>query len=92
MMKKYVIERDIPGVGELTAVELQHVAQNSNEIIDDLKNRLQWIESYITGEKIYDVYLAPSEELIRQHAQRAGLPVDSVSEVVTIIDPTTASE
>ena len=89
-MKKYVIERDIPGVGALTAVELQGAAQNSNEVIDDLKNSLQWVKSYVTSEKIYGIFLAPNEDLIRQHARRAGLPADSVLEVVTIIDPTTA--
>jgi len=89
-MKKYVIERNLPGIGNLSQAELQDGSQNSNKVIRDLKNEVQWVQSYITGDKVYCVYLAPNPEMLQEHAQRSGVPADRISEVTTIIDPTTA--
>ena len=90
-MKKYIIERNLPGAGALSQAELLGASQNSSEVIDDLENALQWVQSYVTGDKIYCVYLSPTEELIREHARRGGLPADAIAEVTTIIDRTTAT-
>ena len=89
-MPKYVIERNIPGVGASTANALQAVSQTSCSVLKDLGPQIQWVQSYVTGDKIYCVYIAPNEELIREHASRGGFPADSISEIKTIIDPTTA--
>ena len=89
-MPKYVIERNIPGVGASTEDALQAVSQTSCSVLKDLGPQIQWVQSYVTGDKIYCVYIAPNEELIREHAERGGFPADSISEVKTIIDPTTA--
>jgi len=89
-MPKYVIERDIPNAGKFTADQLQEYAQSSCSAIDSLDNKLQWIQSYVTTDKLYCVYLAPNKEMIMEHAKRGGYPANSVSEVSTIIDPTTA--
>ena len=90
-MKKYVIERDMPGVGALNRDELHAASTKSCCVLDELGADIQWVHSYVTGDKIYCVYLAESEQLIREHAARAGFPVNSISAVRAIIDPTMRS-
>lgn len=89
-MPKYVIEREIPGAGDLTAEQLQGVSQTSCNVLRNLGPEIQWVQSYVTGDKIYCVYIAPHEDLIRQHAAQGGFPANRISEVKTIIDPTTS--
>ncbi|MCB9103331.1 MAG: DUF4242 domain-containing protein [Anaerolineales bacterium] len=89
-MPKYVIEREMPGAGQLSAEELRGAAQNSCAVLQELGPQIQWVQSYVTDDKIYCVYIAQNENLVRQHAQQAGFPANRVSEVKTIIDPTTA--
>jgi Nickel responsive protein SCO4226-like len=89
-MHKYMIEREIPGAGSLSAETLQGISQKSCGVLKELGPQIQWVESYVTGDKIYCVYLAASEELVREHAKRGGFPANRISEVRTIIDPTTA--
>jgi hypothetical protein len=89
-MPKYVIERDLPGAGKLTPDQLQGVAQKSCSVLQKLGPQIQWVESYVTDDKIYCVYIAPNDGLIRKHAQEGGFPANRVSEVRRIIDPTTA--
>ena len=89
-MPKYIIEREITGAGKLSAAELKGIAQKSCAVLDKLGPKIQWVESYVTGDKIYCVYFAPSEQLIREHAQQGGFPANRISEIKTIIDPTTA--
>jgi hypothetical protein len=88
-MPKYVIEREVPGAGDLTRDQLREMAQKSNGVLKDLGPQIQWVESYVTEDKIYCVYVAPSEELVREHAKRGGFPANSVKEIRTIIDPRT---
>jgi hypothetical protein len=89
-MPKFVIERDIPGAGQLSPIELQGIAQKSCSVLRELGPQVQWLHSYVTDDKIYCVYIAPNLELVREHARRGGFPADRVSEVRGIIDPTTA--
>jgi Nickel responsive protein SCO4226-like len=89
-MPKYVIEREIPGAGKLTAEQLQGISQTSCGVLQKMGSQIQWNHSYVTGDKIYCVYIAPNEEMVREHAKQGGFPANSVSEVVTIIDPTTS--
>jgi hypothetical protein len=89
-MPKYVIERNIPNAGRLTPQELQSISLHSCGVIEGLGPKIQWIHSYVTGDRIYCVYSAPSEELVREHARKAGFPADQVLQVMTVIDPTTA--
>ena len=89
-MPKYVIEREIPNAGALSSQELQSISQTSCGVLSAMGPQIQWLQSYVTGDKIYCVYRAPSEELIRRHAQQAGFPATSVQEVKTIISPATA--
>lgn len=89
-MPKYVIEREIPGAGDLSAEQLQGVSQTSCSVLNELGPQIQWVQSYVTGDKIYCVYIAPNEEMVREHAVRGGFPANSISEVKNIIDPTTA--
>ncbi|HKB04217.1 MAG TPA: DUF4242 domain-containing protein [Gemmataceae bacterium] len=89
-MPKYVIERDLPGAGSLTPEQLRGVSQKSCTVLRGLGPAVQWVHSYVTADKIYCVYIAPSEDLIRRHAQEGGFPANRISEVRTIIDPTTA--
>lgn len=89
-MPKYVIERDIPGLGSLTDAELAAVSQKSCTILEALGPAIQWVQSYVTEDRLYCIYIAPNEELIREHAVRGGFPANRVSEVKRIIDPTTA--
>ncbi|MEO8649747.1 MAG: DUF4242 domain-containing protein [Acidobacteriota bacterium] len=90
-MPKYVIEREIPGAGALSNDELNGASAKSCSVLDGLGNDIQWIHSYVTGDKIYCVYTAPSEELIRQHAELSGFPANRISEVKAMIDPTRGS-
>ena len=89
-MPKYVIEREIPGVGNSPAEALHAVSQTSYSVLRELGPQIQWLESYVTDDKIYCVYIAPNEDMIREHATRGGFPANRISEVKTIIDPTTA--
>jgi Protein of unknown function (DUF4242) len=88
-MPKYVIEREIPGAGSLTAEQLKGISQTSCNVLRKLGPEIQWIHSYVTGDKIYCIYRAPSEQLIREHASQGGFPVTRIEKVSTIIDPTT---
>jgi hypothetical protein len=89
-MPKYVIEREIAGAGKLTPDQLQGVAQKSCGVIKKIGPQIQWLESYVTDDKIYCVYIAPDEATVREHAKQGGFPANRVSKVKTIIDPTTA--
>ena len=89
-MPKYVIEREIAGVGDSPAAALKAVSATSCSVLKELGPTIQWVQSYVTGDKIYCVYIAPNEELIREHATRGGFPANSIAEVKTMIDPTTA--
>jgi hypothetical protein len=89
-MPKYVIERDIPGAGQLTAEQLQGISQKSCGVLRNLGPSIQWVESYVTDDKIYCVYIAPNAEMVRQHASQGGFPANRISEVRRKIDPTTA--
>jgi hypothetical protein len=89
-MPKYVIEREIPGAGKLTTTELQGISAKSCGVLRGLGPSIQWVESYVTDDKIYCVYIAPNEAMVREHARQGGFPANKVSEVRTMIDPTTA--
>ena len=89
-MPRYVIERDIPGAGSLSPSELRAISQRSCSVLDKLGPQVQWVNSYVTGDKVYCVYIAPNEELIREHARQGGFPADRISEVKSIIDPVSA--
>jgi hypothetical protein len=89
-MPKFVIEREIPGAGSLSAEQLQAISQTSCGVLRKLGSEIQWLHSYVTGDKIYCVYIAPNEELVREHAKQGGFPANRISQVKTIIDPTTA--
>lgn len=91
-MPKYVIERDIPGLGNLSREELQTISQKSCSVLNKMGPQIQWIQSYVTADKLYCVYIAPSEAMIREHAQQGGFPANRISQVKTLIDPTTAEE
>jgi Nickel responsive protein SCO4226-like len=91
MLKQFVIERDITGVGQLTAEDLRAASAKSNEVIAAMAPRVQWQHSYVTADKVYCVYLAQSPEDLVEHARQAGMPADRISPVVTLTDPTTAS-
>ena len=90
-MKRYLIERDIPGVGEMSVVELCGAARASNQAIDQLGKDVQWQHSYIAGDKTFCVYLAKGEDVIHKHAELSGIPVASITEIPKIIDPLTAN-
>jgi Protein of unknown function (DUF4242) len=89
-MPKYVIEREIPGAGKLSVQELAAISQKSCGVLSKMGPQIQWLESYVTDDKVYCVYIAPSEEMVREHAQQGGFPANRISEVRAIIDPTTA--
>ena len=89
-MPKYVIEREIPGAGNLTQEQLKDISLTSCGVLNKMGTDIQWLHSYVTGDKIYCVYIAPNEEMIQEHALKGGFPVNSVNKVATIIDPTTA--
>ena len=89
-MPKYVIERDIPGAGKLTRDELHAISQKSCGVLRNLGPQIQWLESFVTPDKIYCIYFAPDENAIREHARQGGFPANRISEVKTMIDPTTS--
>ena len=91
-MPKFVIEREIPGAGKLTPEQLHGVADKSCGVLNAMGPHIQWVQSYVTDNKIYCVYIAPDEKTVREHAKRGGFPANSVSEVKTMIDPTTAEK
>ena len=89
-MPKYLIEREVPGAGSMSAQELQAISQKSCGVLQQMGPQIQWVQSYVTGDKIYCVYIAPNEAAVREHAERGGFPANSIAEVKTMIDPTTA--
>ena len=89
-MPKYLIEREIPGAGNLTPDQLHAISQKSCSVLSGLGPQIQWLESYVTGDKIYCVYIAPNEAMVREHAQRGGFPANRIAEIKSIIDPTTS--
>lgn len=89
-MPKFVIERNIPDVGKFTPEQLRAASQKSKEVLCSLGTDIQWIHSYVAGDKIYCIYMAPSEELIKEHARLAGFPADKITKVAAIIEPATA--
>lgn len=88
-MPKYLIEREIPGAGALTQDQLRGISQKSCSVLNRLGPGIQWVQSYVTDDKVYCVYIAPDEELIRRHAAEGGFPANRISEIRTVIDPTT---
>jgi len=91
-MPKYVIEREIPGVGKLTGDELKGISQKSCGVLNGMGTQIQWLESFVTEDKIYCVYIAPNKEMVKEHAKRGGFPANCISEVKAVIDPTTSGE
>ncbi|HEY9449063.1 MAG TPA: DUF4242 domain-containing protein [Gemmatimonadaceae bacterium] len=91
-MPKYLIERNIPNAGKLSPEELKGISQKSCSVLENLGPQIQWVQSYVTDQKITCVYIAPNAEIVREHARQGGFPADSVQEIRTIIDPTTAEE
>ena len=89
-MPKFVIEREIPGAGKFSAEQLKGISQTSCGVLSQMGPQIQWVNSYVTGDKIYCVYIAPNEEMVREHAKQGGFPANSVSQVMSVIDPTTA--
>ena len=89
-MPKYVIEREIPGAGNLSAEELQGISQTSCNVLTEMGPQIQWVQSQVTDDKIYCTYIAPNQEMVRQHAEQGGFPANKISEVHAVIDPTTA--
>ena len=89
-MPKFVIEREVPGAGNLTDAQLRELSQKSANVLKGMGPEIQWLHSYVTGDKVYCVYIAPDEKAVREHARQGGFPANRVSEVTTIIDPTTA--
>jgi hypothetical protein len=89
-MPKFLIEREIPGAGDLSGEELQAISQKSCGVLQEMGPQIQWVESYVTGDKVYCVYIAPDEAAVREHARRGGFPANRVSEIRRMIDPTTA--
>lgn len=88
-MPKYVIERELPGAGKLTAEELQGISAKSNSVISSLGPEIHWLQSYVTDDKLYCVYVAPDEDILFEHARCGGFPIDKVHKVGTVIDPST---
>ncbi len=89
-MPKYIIEREIPNAGDLSAEDLQGISQKSCSILQNMGPQIQWVESFVTQDKIYCTYIAPNEEEIRKHAQEGGFPANAISEIKAVIDPTTS--
>ncbi len=89
-MPKFLIEREIPGADKLTTEELQAISQKSCSVLQQMGPQIQWVQSYVTGDKVYCVYIAPSEAMVREHARQGGFPANRVSEIKSVIDPTTA--
>jgi len=89
-MPKYVIEREIPGAGNIPAADLKTISQKSCSVLQGLGTQIQWVQSYVTDDKIYCIYIAPNREMVVEHAKQGGFPANSVAEIRTMIDPTTA--
>ena len=89
-MPKFVIEREIPGAGEMNAEQLTAISQKSCSVLDEMGPKINWVQSYVAGDKIYCIYIAPDEATVREHAEKGGFPANLVSRVSTIIDPTTS--
>ena len=89
-MPQYLIERNIPGAGKLSAADLKGISQKSCGVLNQMGPQIQWVHSYVTGDQIFCVYRAPNEEMVREHARQGGFPADKVSEITTTINPTTA--
>ncbi len=89
-MPKFIIERDIPQAGNLSPGELQSISQKSCDVLQGMGPKIQWVQSYVTADKIYCIYIAPNEAAVKEHAQQGGFPANSVAAITTIIDPTTA--
>ena len=89
-MPKFVIEREIPGAGKLTPAELHAISQKSCGVLQNMGPKIQWLQSYVTDNKIYCVYIAPDEATVREHAKQGGFPANTVAKVMTVIDPTTS--
>lgn len=89
-MPKYMVERELPGAGKLSTGELQEISQKSCSVLEELGPKIQWLNSFVTEDKVYCLYIAPDEAMVRRHAEMGGFPVTAVSEVRTTIDPTTA--
>ncbi|MCP4022240.1 MAG: DUF4242 domain-containing protein [Desulfobacteraceae bacterium] len=89
-MPKYIIERELPGAGNLSSDEIQGISQKSCEVLNDLGPQIQWVQSYVTDDKIYCVYVAPNKEMIENHAKEGGFPANYISKVQRMIDPTSA--
>ena len=89
-MPKFLIERNIPGAGKLSGEEMQAISQKSCDVLREMGPQIQWVESYVTDDKVYCVYVAPDEAAVREHATRGGFPADSVAQIRRMIDPTTA--
>lgn len=88
-MPKYIIERNIPGAGQLTPSDLQKISQKSCCVLNEMGPQIQWLESFVTADKVYCIYIAPNETAVKEHAAKGEFPADSVAEIKTIIDPTT---
>lgn len=91
-MPRFLVERDVPAVGRSSAAELAAIAQRSRRVLDELGPAIQWIQSYVTDERIVCTYIAPNQEIIREHARRSGFPADRIAVVRAVIDPTTAED
>jgi Protein of unknown function (DUF4242) len=89
-LPKFLIEREIPGAGKLSSKELQDVSQKSCDVLKGMGPKIQWVQSYVTGDKVYCIYIASDEATVREHAQKGGFPANRISEVKSVIDPTTA--
>ena len=89
-MPRYVIEREIPGAGTLSAEDLKSISQTSCGVLSNMGPQIQWVQSFVTGDKIYCVYIAPNKDMVLEHAKQGGFPANAVNEVMTVIDPTTA--
>jgi uncharacterized protein DUF4242 len=89
-MPKFLIEREIPGAGQLTAAQLQGISQTSCGVLNAIGPRIQWVQSYVTDDKIYCIYIAPDEATVREHAKQGGFPANKVTPIHSVIDPTTA--
>ncbi|MBW2477372.1 MAG: DUF4242 domain-containing protein [Deltaproteobacteria bacterium] len=89
-MPKYVIERELPGAGDLTAEDLTAISQKSCGVLNEMGPQIQWVESYVSDDKIYCIYIAPNEAAVKQHAEKGGFPANKISQVKVAIDPTTA--
>ena len=89
-MPKYVIERVVPGASKMSPSDLKAMSQRSCNVLNELGPQIQWVQSYVTDNKIYCIYIAPNEEMVREHARQGGFPANSVAEIKSVIDPTTA--